>query len=164
LTQEVIAVANSIESESNPRIIVNDRLDVALAVGAAGVHLTERSLSVRDTKALLPLLPLGKRQQSFLVGASCHSLEKAVTAASEGADYLFFGPVFATPSKEQYGPPQGPERLKEASAAVSIPVLAIGGITAENAVLCLEAGAAGIAAIRLFQDLDAKPLDPFRQH
>jgi thiamine-phosphate pyrophosphorylase len=72
-------------------------------------------------------------------------------AAKEGANYLQFGPVFATPSKEKFGPPQGLEKLAEVCAAVSIPVLAVGGITLENARACQQAGAAGIAAIRLFQ-------------
>jgi thiamine-phosphate pyrophosphorylase len=86
------------------------------------------------------------------VGASCHSLEGAKSAASGGAGYLFFGPVFATPSKAAFGPPQGVERLAEVCRAIAIPVLAIGGITLENAGACLAAGAAGLAAIRLFQD------------
>ena len=73
-------------------------------------------------------------------------------AEAEGADYVIFGPVFATPSKLAYGPPQGFEQLATACRCVSIPVLAIGGITIENARQCVEAGAAGVAAIRLFQD------------
>jgi len=88
----------------------------------------------------------------FLVGASCHSLERAVEAAAAGAGYILFGPVFATPSKAAFGPPQGLQKLGEVCRAVSIPVLAIGGITQENAAACIEAGAAGIAAIRLFQE------------
>jgi len=79
-------------------------------------------------------------------------MEAARTAASGGADYLFFGPVFATPSKEAYGLPQGLERLAEVCRSVPIPVLAIGGITVANASACLAAGSSGIAAIRLFQD------------
>jgi thiamine-phosphate pyrophosphorylase len=85
------------------------------------------------------------------VGASCHSLEAAEQAAADGADYLFFGPVFATPSKQAFGPPQGLLRLERVCRAVSLPVLAIGGITPQNAGACLHAGAAGVAAIRLFQ-------------
>jgi len=75
-----------------------------------------------------------------------------LSAEKAGADYLVFGPVYATPSKAQYGPPQGIERLAEVCHAVSLPVLAIGGITVENARACFEAGAAGIAAIRLFEE------------
>src|SRR5216684_1788056 len=88
----------------------------------------------------------------FLIGASCHSLDAVRSVASGGADYLFFGPIFATPSKAGFGAPQGLERLAEVCRAVSIPVLAIGGITLANASACLAAGASGIAAIRLFQD------------
>jgi thiamine-phosphate pyrophosphorylase len=88
----------------------------------------------------------------FLIGVSCHSLESARAAWSGGADYVFFGPVFATPSKAGFGAPQGIERLREVCASMEIPVLAIGGVNLENARACLEAGAAGIAAIRLFQD------------
>ena len=76
----------------------------------------------------------------------------AHAAAASGANYIFFGPVFATPSKSIYGSPQGLARLAEVSRAVNIPVLAIGGVTLENAASCLQAGAAGLAAIRLFQD------------
>ena len=131
------------------RIVLNDRLDVACALGAGGVHLGRESLSVEDARRLV-----GGRgaTQDFLVGASTHSLAAALSAEKAGADYLVFGPVYATPSKAQYGPPQGIERLAEVCHAVSLPVLAIGGITVENARACLEAGAAGIAAIRLFEE------------
>jgi thiamine-phosphate pyrophosphorylase len=91
-------------------------------------------------------------RKDFLVGVSCHSLAAAKLAASGGADYIFFGPVFATPSKAAFGPPQGIERLKEVCRAVSIPVIAIGGITLSNSAACLSAGASGLAAVRLFQD------------
>jgi thiamine-phosphate pyrophosphorylase len=131
------------------RILVNDRLDVAFALSAGGVHLGERSISVEQVKRLL-----AKEHPSweFLVGVSTHSLDAAQSAQASGADYLVFGPVFATPSKASFGPPQGLNRLAEVCRSVSIPVIAIGGITAENARDCQRAGAAGIAAIRLFQD------------
>jgi thiamine-phosphate pyrophosphorylase len=130
------------------RTLINDRLDVAWALQAGGVHLGENSLPVGEVARW--------RDQAgradFLVGASCHSLERAVEAAGAGADYIFFGPVFATPSKEAFGLPQGLEKLGEVCRAVSIPVLAIGGISQESVAACLDAGAAGIAAIRLFQE------------
>jgi thiamine-phosphate pyrophosphorylase len=88
----------------------------------------------------------------FILGVSCHSLEAAQSAASSGANYIFFGPVFATPSKAAYGSPQGVDRLAAVCSSVKIPVLAIGGITLANVSSCLSAGASGIAAIRLFQD------------
>lgn len=130
------------------RILVNDRLDVALAANAAGIHLGEKSL---------PLGAVAEWRRSsgrrdFLIGVSCHSLEAARAAELGGADYVFFGPVFATPSKAAFGPPQGLDRLREVCAAVKIPVVAIGGVNLENARACLDAGAAGIAAIRLFQE------------
>ena len=131
------------------RILINDRLDIACAVRAAGVHLTEQSISVADAKKFVRDRGL---PASFLVGASTHSLDSARAAADSGADYIIFGPVFTTPSKVGYGPPQGIERLAAVCRSVSIPVLAIGGITPENARECSAAGAAGIAAIRVFQD------------
>lgn len=131
------------------RILVNDRLDVALSERAGGVHLGENSLPLREAKRLANAQA---QSQDFLIGVSCHSLEAARPAASDGADYLFFGPVFATPSKTAFGAPQGLEQLAEVCRAVSIPVLAIGGITLANASDCLAAGASGMAAIRLFQD------------
>jgi thiamine-phosphate pyrophosphorylase len=133
------------------RILVNDRADVAWAAGAAGVHLGEKSLPI---PALLNA-PRGPARADFLVGASCHSLGAALRAADEGANYVFFGPIFATPSKAAFGPPQGLAKLAEICRAVSIPVIAIGGIALENAAACAAAGAAGIAAIRLFQGKSA---------
>ena len=135
------------------RVIVNDRLDVALAEQAGGVHLGESSLPVEQAKRLLLSSPAAQTfPHSFIVGVSCHSLEAAKSAASSGADYIFFGPVFATPSKAAYGAPQGLERLADVCSSVDNPVLAIGGITLANISACLSAGASGIAAIRLFQD------------
>lgn len=135
--------------QSSLRILVNDRLDVALAAQAGGVHLGEKSLPPKEARRLVKSLG---REKDFLIGVSCHSLDAAKAAEQGGADYLFFGPVFATPSKVAYGAPQGLNRLAEVCRAVAVPVLAIGGITMENAAECLSAGASGIAAIRLFQD------------
>jgi thiamine-phosphate pyrophosphorylase len=136
-----------------PRILVNDRLDVALAERAGGVHLGENSLPVKEAKRLIDAVTPGSNADNvFLAGVSCHSLEAAQSAAADGADYLFFGPVFATPSKAAFGAPQGLDLLAKVCRAVTIPVLAIGGITLENAAACLASGAAGIAAIRLFQN------------
>ena len=138
------------------RILVNDRLDVALSEHAGGVHLGEHSLPVAEARRLVSYCGPGK---GFLIGVSCHSLEAAKTAQRGGADYIFFGPVFATPSKTAYGVPQGVARLADVCRSVSLSVLAIGGVTLENTASCLAAGAAGIAAIRLFQDArDVKSL------
>jgi thiamine-phosphate pyrophosphorylase len=134
------------------RIIVNDRLDVALSEHGGGVHLGERSFFAHDVCKWLAAESELAGRVKFLVGVSCHSVQAAVRATRDGADYLFFGPVFATPSKASFGAPQGPRRLAEVCRAVALPVLAIGGITLENAPDCFAAGAAGIAAIRLFQE------------
>ncbi len=131
------------------RILINDRLDVACAVGAGGVHLGEKSISVEDARRFVRERSVAK---DFLVGASVHSLEAAKAAQATGADYVIFGPVFATPSKVAFGPPQGLERLAAVCEGVSIPVMAIGGITPRNAAQCYANGARGVAAIRLFQE------------
>ena len=125
------------------RIVVNDRLDVALALGAAGVHLGTQSIPAEAARRIVP--------KDFLIGVSCHSLEEAEAAQAAGADYIVFGPVFETASKIQYGPPVGLAKLREATSTVFIPVLALGGITVERVKPCLDAGAAGIAGISIFQ-------------
>jgi thiamine-phosphate pyrophosphorylase len=140
---------SAVDTGTRARIIVNDRLDVALATQTGGVHFGESSLPPQEARQLVLAL---HREEDFLIGVSCHSLEAAKSAERGGADYLFFGPVFETPSKAAYGPPQGLHRLAEVCRSVSIPVLAIGGITLENTAACFSAGASGIAAIRLFQD------------
>ena len=139
----------AVREQVSSRILVNDRLDVALATEAGGVHLGEKSLPPEEAQLLAKSLG---RNRDFLIGVSCHALDSAKAAESGGASYLFFGPVFATPAKASYGAPQGLQRLAEVCRAVALPVLAIGGITLENAADCLSAGASGIAAIRLFQD------------
>jgi thiamine-phosphate pyrophosphorylase len=131
------------------RILVNDRSDVAILAGAGGVHLGEQSVPVEDANRFVREKNAGR---DFLVGMSTHSLESAQTAEGGGADYIIFGPVFVTPSKAAFGPPQGLDRLARACAGVSIPVIAIGGITLQNVGDCVRAGVSGIAAIRLFQD------------
>lgn len=134
------------------QILINDRLDIAITEQAAGIHLGENSVPVKNIRAWLRSRPPSPTTEKFLVGVSCHSKESAISAAHDGADYIFFGPLFTTPSKSAYGAPQGPDRLAEVCRSVSIPVLAIGGITTDTAPACLAAGAAGIAAIRLFQN------------
>lgn len=134
-------------NKPSPRVLVNDRFDVAWPAGAGGVHAGEASAPIGALVEARREAGLG----NFLVGASCHSLEAARRAAAESADYIFFGPVFPTPSKASFGAPQGLAKLAEVCLATEIPVIAIGGVTVENAGFCAEAGAAGIAAIRLFQ-------------
>ena len=130
------------------RILINDRLDVACAAGADGVHLGEGSIPIREVSGKMAQWKRVAQRADFLAGVSCHSVEAGIAAARDGAGYIFFGPVFTTPSKISFGPPQGLDALGELCRAVQIPVLAIGGITTE----CLEAGCVGIAAIRLFQE------------
>jgi thiamine-phosphate pyrophosphorylase len=147
VTQAAISASKNSPAQRTARILVNDRCDVAWAAGAAGVHLGEKSLPVR----IVVEARQARGPANFLVGTSCHSLDGANHAVQGGADYVFFGPVFATPSKVPFGAPHGVTKLAEVCSAVSIPVIAIGGITLENARACRDAGAAGIAAIRLFQ-------------
>jgi len=130
------------------RVVINDRADMALAAGAAGVHLGGESLPVPE---FVRWCRAGQAPLNWLIGVSCHSLERAREAESAGASYVFFGPVFDTPSKRAFGSPQGVRNLAEVCQAVEIPVLAIGGVDGSNAGECLRAGATGIAAIRLFQ-------------
>jgi thiamine-phosphate pyrophosphorylase len=150
--RELLGLAReAVTAAGGARVIVNDRLDVALAAGAAGVHLGRESLGARDVLRWCK----GRGENApadFLVGVSCHSLQEALEADSAGAAYIFFGPVFDTPSKRGMGEPHGVVRLAETCRSVKIPVLAIGGVSEENAGECIRAGAEGIAAIRMFQD------------
>ena len=127
-------------------VLVNDRLDVALGAGADGVHLGGQSMPVQVARQVAP--------RPFLIGASCHSLREAMAAEAGGADYLVLGPIFETPSKLAYGPPLGLEELRNVASQIRIPVLALGGITVGRIGPCLEAGASGIAGIRIFQDCE----------
>lgn len=121
-------------------LLINDRLDVALALDAAGVHLAGHSLPTAQARRVL-----GPHK---LLGVSTHSVEEAQQAAAEGADFVVFGPVFATPSKLAYGPPQGMQLLTSVVRQVTIPVLAIGGIDQTNLPQVLHTGAYGVAMIR----------------
>ena len=129
------------------RVLVNDRVDVALAAGAHGVHLPGDGLAPRAVRAIAPT--------PFLIGRSVHRVEDARGAeAAGGLDYLIFGTVFASTSKPEV-PPAGVAALKEVAAAVTLPVLAVGGVTVERIGHVRSAGAAGLAAIGLFAELSS---------
>lgn len=121
------------------RLLINDRLDVAQAVGADGVHLGGHSLPVTAARGLLG--------PDRLIGVSTHRPEEVAAAKRDGADFVTFGPVFFTPSKAAYGEPVGLDQLRSACAAAPLPVLALGGVTAERIPALLDAGAAGAALI-----------------
>jgi len=121
------------------RLLINDRVDVALAVNADGVHLTTTSLPAGCVRQLLG--------PGRLIGVSTHTCAEALAAVEQGADFVVFGPVFFTPSKAPYGQPVGLDALRAVGAAVKAPILAIGGIKQTNLDQVLTAGADGIAVI-----------------
>jgi thiamine-phosphate pyrophosphorylase len=121
------------------RLIVNDRADVALAGGADGVQRTHASLPVAALRRACG--------PQALIGASVHGVDEAREAAATGADFVVFGPVYETPSKREYGPPQGLDALARVVAAVEVPVLAVGGVTPGRTQEVLARGARGVAAI-----------------
>ena len=139
---QLVEAALKLPNPHDSKILVNTRADVALAAGAAGVHLPSGSPPARVW-----------RRQGFLIGVSCHSVEDVRHAEAEGAGYVVFGPVFPPRSKPAGHEPRGLEDLQRAAAAVKIPLLALGGVTRENSDACISAGAAGVAGISLFQEL-----------
>ena len=141
LTRVAAAAVDAVRGTAT-RILVNDRTDVALASGAHGVHLRGDSAPARRIRAIVP--------QGFLIGRSVHSREEAERAAAEGGlDYLMFGTVFETASKPGVRA-AGPATLAAIASSVTLPVLAIGGVTVSGMAEVAEAGAAGFGAIGLF--------------
>lgn len=120
------------------KLFINDRVDVAVAVNADGVHLGRRSMPPSAARMV---------RDGLIIGVSTHSLEEAIGAERDGADFITLGPVFYTPSKAQYGEPLGLDTLKRVCSSVSIPVFAIGGIKTEHIKDVLESGAKGVAVI-----------------
>lgn len=123
-------------------ILINDRLDLCLSAGADGVHLPSHRIAPQRLRQ--------RFGEHLLIGVSCHSLEEVFQAATEGASYVYLSPIFPSSSKPGYGPALGLNALSAAARAVSIPVLALGGITTQNEAACWDAGAAGIAGISYF--------------
>jgi len=141
-TREILEAALEIRDftkRAGIPFIVNDRIDIAVAAGSDGVHLGQEDMPVDVARRILG--------RTRIIGISATNLEEAIEAQSRGADYLGVGPIFATPSKEDAAEPMGPAGLAEIRKQVRIPIVAIGGITEENAGEVIAAGADGIAVI-----------------
>jgi thiamine-phosphate pyrophosphorylase len=141
-TRELLAIAASLVRLCRDRgvpLIVNDRVDIAIAAGADGVHLGQRDIPVAVARRLLG--------PDKIVGGTAASPEDALAAEKEGADYVGFGHIYPTASKQKPGAPKGPQAVREVSAVLSIPLVAIGGIDRGNYLPVFEAGAWGIAVI-----------------
>jgi len=144
--RQLCELVRRVVAQPNPhgtRILVNTRADIALTAGAHGVHLSGSSIAPAE---LRPFVPAG-----FLIGVSAHSVDEVRVAEKEGADFAVFSPIFTPLSKGGYGKPVGLDKLREAAASVTIPVLALGGVTRENAAQCFAPGAKGMAGVTLFQ-------------
>jgi thiamine-phosphate pyrophosphorylase len=140
--KELLALADQIVRLIGPRgsqLLINDRIDVALSVEGAAVHLRSDSLPVSAVRRLIGT--------DRLLGVSVHSVSEAMQAEAEGADYVVFGPIYETPSKHIYGRPLGLLKLEEATQAVRVPIVGIGGVTAARARDMRSAGAFGVAVI-----------------
>lgn len=146
LLYELAAEAAKITRNSETKLLVNDRADVASAANADGVHLTGVSLSTAVVRQNFP--------PEFIIGASTHSFAEANEARKQGANFVTFSPIFETPSKAEYGEPQGLKKLSEVCRRLNpFPVIALGGIDETNFSKTLENGASGFAAIRFLNDL-----------
>jgi thiamine-phosphate pyrophosphorylase len=147
--KDLLALADDIRQlpPADGQVLINDRIDVALSIEGAGVHLRSDSLPVSVARRLI-----GAHR---LLGVSVHSVTGAVQAEAGGADYLVLGPIYETPSKRMYGPPLGLEKLEEAARAVRVPIIAIGGVTAARAREVRCAGAFGVAVITAVLGADA---------
>ena len=145
------------DSRRGLRLFLNDRADLALALGFAGVHLREESLPLSEQPAPL--------RNALQFGVSAHSVDGVRAAAAAGAAFATFGPVYETPSKAAYGDPVGLEGLEAAARAAPLPLLALGGVTPERVPECLAAGAAGVAAISAIWNADdpLAALERFRE-
>ncbi len=146
LAREAVGAVRAAKGKT--RLLINSRIDVALAAGADGVHLRSDDISASEARKIVAGRP------GFLVGVSCHELEEVRSARAQGADFAIFAPVF----EKEGRPGRGLAALREVCAETPGLVLALGGITLENARMCHAAGAAGVAGIRLFQNGDMRTL------
>jgi thiamine-phosphate pyrophosphorylase len=131
--------AQAVTASRRSQLLINDRIDVALALEGVGVHLRGNSLPVSVARQLLGA--------QCLLGVSVHAVEEALSAQSQGADYIVLGPIYETPSKQMFGPPLGIHTLEKACRLVRIPIIGIGGVTAARAREMRRAGAFGVAVI-----------------
>jgi thiamine-phosphate pyrophosphorylase len=127
-----------VTQKNSSKLFLNDRADIAFAVDADGLHIPEHGFPADEARKIL---------KDRLIGKSAHSLEAAIRAEREGADFITLGPIYDTPSKQKYGKPLGIEILCEVARKISIPLFAIGGITPERAKECIDSGAYGVAVI-----------------
>jgi len=150
LAREAVGVVR--ENSSSTRLLINSRVDVALAAGADGVHLRAGDIAPSEVAGILRAVtpPPTADNFSFIIAASCHSHEDVTYAESEAVDFAVFAPVFGK-SGTRRAVPAGLAALREACQS-KIPIVALGGVTLKNAASCLDAGAAGVAGIRLFQE------------
>ncbi len=142
VVRDLLGLAHTLRDSTRrhgAKLLINDRADVALAIGADGVQRAGTSLPVSALRAISP--------SGFLIGASVHAVDEARAAESAGADFLLFGPVYDTPSKRQHGPPQGLAALEQVSSALGIPVFGVGGVTPDRVAEVMRTGAAGVAVI-----------------
>jgi thiamine-phosphate pyrophosphorylase len=146
LAREAVQHLRTENQKPKTVFLINSRTDIALAVGAQGVHLRSNDISPSEVKEIWTQAP--EIRAPVTMGVSCHTRAEVARAAREGADFAVFGPVFE--KERSLTGPTGLDALQEACQE-RIPVIALGGITLENAEACVLAGAAGIAAIRLFQ-------------
>ena len=124
-------------------VLINDRADIAQIADSPGLHLPEHSVALKDARTIYT---------NGFIGKSCHSIEAAVKAKKDGADYVIFGPIYETESKKQYGPPLGIEMLQAVCKRVKLPVFAVGGIDPKRAEECLKTGAHGVAVMSALTD------------
>lgn len=138
---ELLQFAKNIKKEVNlqkTKIIVNDRIDIAILAGSSGVHSVANGI---------PADSIHKFCSGKISGKSVHSIKEALQAEKDGFDYVLFGPIFRTPAKVKYGKPQGLRKLNDLCRKIKLPVIAVGGINPARAKKCIDAGAYGVAAI-----------------